>query len=120
MDDIIQILFFVLTFALFVYSAIRKQKKQPTKQKGALDHALESFLGFPLTAEPLHEKAQYSESRFTEELDSKPQWVDKQKETKIEAPIKINEAFEEEAPIKPAFDLRSAIIYSEILNRKIY
>jgi hypothetical protein len=117
MDDLIQVLFFVLTFALFIYSAIRKQKK-PNRQVKPIDNVLESFLGIPLENEPIktEEQQQYNLNIF----ENKVSIVDNQTDTKQEANLAKEMEPEEFNYQEPPFDLRSAVIYSEILNRRTY
>jgi hypothetical protein len=123
MDDLIQILFFVLTFALFVFSAIRKQKKPNNKPASAVDVTLESLFGIPMveerqpsrTDEYLTEEDEYEFGADEGVSELIPETVTSKVEEETDRD-------EEESDYNPAyeFDLRKAVIYSEILNRKIY
>jgi hypothetical protein len=124
MDDLIQILFFVLTFALFVFSAIRKQKKPNNKPASAVEVTLESLFGIPMVEEP--QQTQVNDY-FTKEEEEYEFGADEGVSELI--PETVNTMVEEETDSdddesenNPAheFDLRKAVIYSEILNRKVY
>ncbi|PKP11419.1 MAG: hypothetical protein CVU09_03900 [Bacteroidetes bacterium HGW-Bacteroidetes-4] len=128
MDDLIQILFFVLTFALFVFSAIRKQKKPNNKPASAVEVTLESLFGIPMVEEP--QQTQVNDYLTKEEEGyefgtdegvsaAKPEMVNQL----VDDEVKEEKEWEEEksqSKIAHEFDLRKAVIYSEILNRKVY
>lgn len=127
MDDLIQILFFVLTFALFVFSAIRKQKKPNNKPASAVDVTLESLFGIPIVEEPqqtrvndyLTEEEEYEFGTDEGVSAAKPEMVNQLVEEEVEDEKEWEEE-DSQSKIAHEFDLRKAVIYSEILNRKAY
>ena len=127
MDDLIQILFFVLAFALFVFSAIRKQKKPNNKPASAAEVTLESLFGIPMVEEPqqtrvndyLAEEEEYEFGTDEGVLEPKPEKVNQLVDEEVEEEKEWEEE-ESQSKIAHEFDLRKAVIYSEILNRKVY
>ncbi|MGD9992827.1 MAG: hypothetical protein AB7S69_05975 [Salinivirgaceae bacterium] len=127
MDDLIQILFFVLTFALFVFSAIRKQKKPNNKPASAVDVTLESLFGIPMveerqpsrTDEYLAEEDEYEFGADEGVSATKPEMVNHLVDEEVEEEKEWEEE-ESQSKIAQEFDLRKAVIYSEIINRKVY
>ncbi|MGE4287611.1 MAG: hypothetical protein AB7E36_02890 [Salinivirgaceae bacterium] len=124
MDDLIQILFFVLTFVLFVFSAIRKQKKPNNKPASAVDVTLESLFGIPMAEEPQQTQVNDYITKEEEEYEfgtdeGVPELMPETVTSKVEEEMDGDEEESENIPAYD-FDLRKAVIYSEILNRKIY
>lgn len=122
MDEFIEVILFVITIVIFIVSAIRKQKKKPDGKKAGMQSVLESFLGVEkeqvLTADnyfdsesgrPVKESVEFqpsvSKDFNSEGIDSIPDSDDYEEEVSD-----TNSGFQ--------FDLRSAVIYSEIMNRK--
>lgn len=124
MDDLIQILLFVLTFVLIVFSAIRKQKKPNSKQASTVDISLESLFGIPQVEEPqsrvrefpVEEADDYEFGTDEGVSEPIPEIVNQESEF-----VEVEEEKEEsQSKIAHDFDLRKAVIYSEILNRKAW
>lgn len=122
MDDLIQVLIFIVTFIIFIVSAVRKQKKKPTTGSSGFDEAFESLFGLPTVTEnpiPATEpppvkkseprilkKEQKQPVLFEEGIDAIPN-----KTTRNENEVDKNQVLGE-------FDLRQAVIYQTILSRK--
>ncbi len=136
MDDVIQILVFVVTIIIVIASAIMKQKKKTGAKNINLESLVESFIGGvsqnqnqPLT--DVEEKIEQDDSFFDDETDkNKLQIVDdlikgKYFEKGADAipdnneDISINDKIDNEI-VEANFDLRQAVIYSEILKRKTF
>lgn len=129
MDDLIQILLFVATLVILIVSSVRKQKKKSGNKSFSFENVLESFLGEPVKnrAEPQTEQQQaWSNQQYDEDSVEEPQQPEKPKFEEGVSAITNNKnqsdgAYEiEEKQSEIEFDLREAIIYSEILNRKTY
>lgn len=126
MDDVIQVVVFVVTFIIFIVSAILKQKKKTNTKNNNFGKVVESIFGLSVEApqEP-HEDA-FIDSMIIDEVGIKSN--QKQKPFVNEGvdaiPDKADEIyndFENEEEIdEPSFDLRKAVIYTEILNRKTF
>jgi len=122
MDELINILVFVGTIAVFIYSAIRKTKKQPEKGKPVPSVSLESLFGIqvePITepkVEVTDEPMPYVKPEYIEEPKLK-KTLKTQEIGAIPNEIKKNEISD---PIieEESFDLKSAVVYTEILKRK--
>lgn len=122
MDELINILVFVVTIVIFIVSAIRKSNKQPGKSNNKSKVDLESLFGIQVE-EPITVETEKPKEVVVKE---KPM-VDKkariEKKTKlgginnIPNPIKETE-IKENVDNEPEFNLQSAIIYTEILKRK--
>jgi len=127
MEDVIQVLVFVVTFIIFIVSAIRKQKKKPNAKSKNFNGLIESMLGVSTETQPSQPQQNIEYDSFQddtfidtskktnevladEEIDAIPD-TDKKDMVDIE---------EEDITSESAFDLRSAVIYSEILNRKTF
>lgn len=123
MDDIFNILFFVVTIIIFIISAIRKNKKGSQKPKNSIQSSIESFFDIP------QEEIKVETNDFMQQVS-----INKDDLEEIEIPKKVTRDFTEAKSVIPdeikedeigrpseagiEFDLRSAIIYKEILNRK--
>ncbi len=125
MDDLFQVLIFVVTFIIFIVSAVRKQKKKAGKKVSGIEGLLESFLGqqekpahtpeevrfeYPVQEEIITNTAKVTKPLREEGIDAIPD-----KKIKDDVYDIVDEEIEESE-----FDLQSAVIYSEILNRKSY
>jgi hypothetical protein len=142
MDDLIQILVFVVTFIVFIASAIMKNKKKPDAKVGNFESVVESIFGIPqenlsfqkqVPVNDFYQDNFTSESFFEDEY-NRPTISKENSDKKLEKLIKeeginaipddINTFSDEfdadEVTERPKFDLRQAVIYSEILNRKYF
>lgn len=142
MDDLIQILVFVVTFIVFIASAIMKNKKKPDAKVSNFESVVESIFGIPqenlsfqkqVPVNDFYQDNFTSESFFEDEY-NRPTISKENSEKKLEKLIKeegINaipdeiNSFSDELDAdkvteRPEFDLRQAVIYSEILNRKYF
>ena len=142
MDDLIQILVFVVTFIVFIASAIMKNKKKPDAKVSNFESVVESIFGIPqenlsfqkqVPANDFYQDNFTSESFFEDEY-NRPTISKENSEKKLEKLIKeeginaipddINTFSDEfdadEVTDRYEFDLRQAVIYSEILNRKYF
>ncbi len=123
MDDIIQVLIFLGTIIIFIVSAVAKQKKKPNQTNKKFDNVLEELFGFP-SENPVMAQNPFRPADF------ESQTVEK---STIEAPTttkegvkaipdddleEIEESADNETENNSVFDLRQAVIFSEILNRK--
>ena len=120
MDDIVQVLLFVLTLVIFIFSALRKQKKKPIASVSPADNLLESLFGIPQPNPVFAPVEDEMETEHYSEIMINPVTATLPEEgivaiTKPEASSRIAE--EDEKPFQN-FDLRTAIIYNEILTRK--
>lgn len=122
MDELINILVFIGTIAVFIFSAIRKNKNTPNKAQENSAVSLESLFGIQteeaidakteevdiavIEKKPAHKKESYTENNI--EPESKNAVPDMIKEGEI-GDLQPNE---------DRFDLKSAIVYTEILKRK--
>lgn len=123
MENIFELVVFFITAVIFIVSAITKQKKKTNQQThtSGMDNLVESFFG--ITEDTVEEPQVEAEQTFNEapvDRTKKVVYNNKiAKETEKDVPNKRfvtpSEEKEEEAI---DFDLRQAIIYSEILNRK--
>lgn len=121
MDDLVQVLFFLVTLGLFIFSAIRKQKKQPNQkesQPNLIDNTFESLFGIPIEDKNTMPKNTLTHEK---EISNNPVNVISDEEVFIDQKDEQSEELIE--PTEPNtipynFDLKSAIIYNEILNRK--
>lgn len=142
MDDLIQILIFVVTFIVFIASAIMKNKKKPDAKATNFESVVESIFGIPqenlsfqkqVPMNDFYQDNFTSESFFEDEYNRKT--ISKESsDKKLEKLIKeeginaipdninsISAEFDTDNGIeRPEFDLRQAVIYSEILNRKYF
>lgn len=136
MDDLVQVLIFVATAIFFIFSAVKKSKKKSGNKSVTFESVVESFLGEPV------KKAQELEVEPDTEFTQHQAWFEQEHdEVSVVEPSKSTKSsFEEEGvdaiPDKKStsnlayeieeeeaeleFDLREAVIYSEILNRKTY
>lgn len=129
MDDLIQVLVFLVTFIVFIASAIIKQKKKPKTSNNNFDTLVESIFGVaPVnTANPVYQESSAfvdaSEREDERVINSAKEnaFLDEGKdaipEIKTEQSLNLEEETQEEETI---FDVRKAVIYSAILNRKYF
>ncbi|MDA3891935.1 MAG: hypothetical protein PF517_09775 [Salinivirgaceae bacterium] len=122
MDNIFEIVVFFITAIIFIISAVAKQKKKSNGKQTNVGNLVASFFGIPdeLKQRPQiiyeEEPNQFEDIKQTtmrNEISSSDEGVDA---------IPNNEAedFEQDDTTQIDFDLRKAVIYSEILNRKEY
>lgn len=121
MDDLVQVLLFVLTLVIFIFSALRKQKKKPTASVSPADNLLESLFGIP-QPNPVYTSIDEEaiEKRYTE-VEIKPVTPTLPDEGIVaitNKPEASSFIYEEEEETYQPIDLRAAIIYNEILTRK--
>lgn len=136
MDDTIQILVFVVTFIVFIVSAIMQQKKKPNAKSSNFESVVESIFGIPQESPQFQKEvsqndyfqSEYNESdalqneSFRSRRDNMAKLVEKEGVKGIVDPLSIPEEDshqEDELALAP-FDARQAIIYSEIMNRKYF
>lgn len=121
MDNFFEIIIFIITAVIFVVSAVTKQKKKSVGNSNGMDNLVESFLGIPqdeygnnvsqakeeqVLIDEMKEAKQAKEPLNTEKnVDAMPEF--KEDELRSEDEVKTVD-----------FDVRQAVIYSEILNRK--
>jgi len=136
MDDKIQILVFVVTFAIFIVSAIMQQKKKPNAKNSNIESIVESIFGIPQESPQIQREASQNDYFNTEynQVDeiqnesfreSKAKMTELVNQEGVKAVIyPVNETIEDNhldnEEIKTHFDARQAIIYSEIINRKYF
>jgi hypothetical protein len=118
MDDIVQVLLFVLTLAIFIFSALRKQKKRPEAKPSAADDLLESIFGIPPTTQVFIPEDEIELEVPLKEVPANPLTVPLPEEGIVAVHNTIITERDEEETFIPAIDLRTAIIYNEILTRK--
>ncbi len=119
MDDLKNILVFVATIAFFIFSAIRKSKKKTASKGGNISESIESMFG--LQTEHIQPSNQFEAPANlidvkNDEISNK-EIIIKEEVNKMPNEIKqtqITDTIEN----KPVFDLKEAVIYSEILKRK--
>lgn len=125
MDDLFQVLIFIITFIIFIVSAVRKQKKKSGNKSKGIEGVIESFFGVQEKLIPKPQEVQF-EYPTQEEIVTETIKVDKplheegedvipNSESSIDAYDEVDDEIE-----ASEFDLQSAVIYSEILNRKTY
>ncbi len=133
MDDIIQVLVFLVTFIIFIASAIMKKKKKPGAKNSNFESLVESFFGVSAQNQPIKKEVQSEQevSFFEDENKIKNKRVAKNSintqfiEEGIDAipdnndGVKLGNQIDNET-VEAEFDLREAVIYSEILNRKVF
>lgn len=123
MDDIFNILFFVVTIIVFVLSAIRKGKGTNKEPQSNIQQSLESLFDLPIekeyeTEDDFVQHVPEKEAEVIESEKSDEKVIDiKESHKNIPDVIKKAEIGSDKTE-KVEFDLRSAIIYKEILNRK--
>lgn len=130
MDDFGQIIGFIIAAIFFIASAIKKKNKKnaPAKKSNNFTDVLESFLGEQTTP---HSEEEYVEAYIEPEIQEKPIMQAPKQTTmfkKSESTIsmeRVHNSFKQEKKInvikpknKTHINLRQAVIYSEILNRK--
>jgi len=129
MDELIQVLLFILTIVIFVVSGLRKQKKKPNASPTPTDELLESLFGIPtpkpeiieekeIIIEPLKEPIKEVKQKPFKPL--LPEEGIAAVSNKYGSNVSNVEEEKELEKTVPVLDLRTAVIYSEILNRKIY
>lgn len=141
MDDSLQtIIYIILTIAFIIYSAIRKKKPTKSNNPSVSDNDVEvqksnptSFMNFleDQFSEKTHNNIQENELNYEEVLEQQKvsNIVDNgNMENKVDVvgndkvndneTIKETEISDESKIFK--FDLKKAVIYSELLNRKNY
>lgn len=121
MENLFELIVFFITAVIFIVSAITKQKKKPNEQSSGMDNLVESFFG-------LVEESNVSQRNERQEVayENKEEIVQRQKEEKKITYERASEHAEKEKKDIESdvesqavdFDLRKAVIYSEILNRK--
>lgn len=122
MDELINILVFIGTIAVFIFSAIRKTKKAPNTGKENSQVNLESLFGFQTepVAETRNEMADITIANNTIVNEKEPDYEEKiipKREDPIPDKIKDGEIGGQQHK-KERFDLKAAIVYTEILKRK--
>ena len=136
MDDVIQLLVFLATFIIFIVSVIIKQKKKSGTKGNKLESVIESFFG--VTAEnksptpsnwDVHVEAQAdlfeAPTKDNNSMVNKKQIKTPLIEEGIDAihdyggDLNIDNQIDDNV-VETGFDLRKAVIYSEILNRKTF
>ena len=125
MDDVIQILVFVVTIVIFIASAVIKQKKKPNGKSSNFESVVESLFGIPSEVnQPVKSpiiKDYYEEEEdfvIVESKKTEKEYEEGVRSIKLENNVNRVELIEEEEDDEDQFDLRQAIIYSEIINRK--
>ena len=125
MEDVIQVLIFVVTFIIFIVSAVRKQKKKPNAKSSSFNGLIESVLGVPEEIRQPQQNIDYDSFQNDTFIDTDT----KSNETLVDEGIDaipdnnvddIVDIETEDVSPESTFDLRSAVIYSEILNRKTF
>lgn len=132
MDDFIQVLIFLVTFIIFIVSAVRKQKKKSGGKSSSFESVIESFFGVQEKNTPEQQIPQYEqqENQFEQQIISDTN-ISKRKADKplykegVDAipnrdDYNYLEKETEEEDDESEFDLQSAVIYSEILNRRTF
>lgn len=143
MDDLIQLLVFAITFIVFIASAIMKQKKKPEAKNSNFESVVESLFGIPTEPIRVQKETPYVEYDWNDNpkntFDLHDEFIDPKqkayndklaqlvKEEGVKA-IKVPDeekfvdvhADEEVEAEVFHFDLRQAVIYSEIMNRKYF
>jgi len=120
MDDFFQIMVLLITIVIFVVSALRKQKKQTNQNPAIIDGVLESFFGIPPELKRPIIEDEPEVQQPVEVIAKKPYKPDNVVEGEkaiINKPVE-NELVNESQGIE--FNLRDAVIYSEILNRRTF
>lgn len=121
MEDIIQILVFAVSIVIFAVGAIRKQKNNANKTTGSFNNSLESlFDAFADTQQ--HTIIETQVAKKPEKI------VNKVVNKKADLQDGQKAVFAKKTANKPKviktgqnnFNLKSAFIYSEIINRKYF
>lgn len=125
MDDLLEIIAFLVTFVIFIVSAIIKQKNKNTTPSESNNGFMETFFDMDEATEEA-----YSKGEILEESLKRKQKMADEKSSQLQAQEGVDaipdgedefyEGQEQLASIKDDFDLRKAVIYSEILNRKTF
>lgn len=125
MDDFIQVLVLIVTLVIFVVSALRKQKKNGPQNSETLNKTLESLFGIPqemvnpvVTEEPVKNLQVKKDQRANLSKKTIIQEPQAEGEKVIQDKVEIDEPENEYR--NKEFNLRDAVIYSEILSRKAY
>jgi len=130
MDDVVQVLIFIATFIIFIFSAIKKQKKKAGNSGLTVESVLESFLGGSVKGEP-NTQANRSDSVYEESYVEEKVVLERDtKKRRFEEGIAVisdKDGIYDEVMDEPdteederEFNLRDAIVYSEILKRREY
>jgi len=126
MDDVIQLLVFFVTIVIFIVSAVFKQKKKPEKQSSNFESLIETFLGVSPENQSIK---QVGEDVFEVESEKKLKTINNNQHTFQEEGIdaipdsesEIEEDIQDdEVEYGASFNLKQAVIYSEILKRKTF
>jgi hypothetical protein len=126
MDDAIQVLVFVVTFIIFIVSAVMKQKKKANTKNNNFGNVIESIFGLSVEAPPEPQEDAFVDDIKIDEVGvtSNPNQESFVNEGVNAIPDKVNENYNdfesEEELEESSFDLRKAVIYTEILNRKTF
>lgn len=123
MDDIFNILFFAVAIIVFIVSAIRKNKRGAQKPKSNIQSSIEALFDIPQERQVIETNDFIQHVETNKEKVSKTVFENiiekKHKERVSVIPDKIKEyEISDVSESDGTFDLRSAIIYKEILNRK--
>ncbi len=122
MDDLKNILVFVVTIAFFIFSAIRKSKKKSPSKAGSIPQSIESLFGLQSESDGFND--------VTKQYDIPVDSVENKKVEANDEEIIVDEGINaipdeiKKTQItdiiieKPVFDLKAAVLYSEILKRK--
>ena len=121
MDDLVQVLIFIVTFVIFIVSAVRKQKKRPAPNPG-MDDAFESLFGVSQLSEvdsfETKEAAVQPPAKVTKKQVPKSVLPEEGIKAIPNQPIIADDNTVESEPGHQSFDLREAVIYQTILTRK--
>lgn len=121
MDELIQILVFVVSFVVFIVSALRKQKRKVVHEANDINHDLLDFFNVNETNEEKEGELKINSVNEKIVEQSKKNKKSHDKEVIInEKTNQTNEYIDDNTDNDIEFDLRSAVIYSEILKRKTF
>jgi len=132
MDDLIQFLIFAAVAIFYVASAVSKQKKKAAAKNMKTEQTQEKFINEEFSPEEFFMKNINSEEFFVSEsqnFENKKNDVIFEKKQKGNKDITFEEGidaipdvkdynYQDDTTEESYFDLKNAIIYSEILNRK--
>lgn len=123
MDNIFELVVFFVTAIIFIVSAITKQKKKSNAKPSNVENLVESLFGLPDETQ----QQNIAEEEPIEYQETKTTYQPKTDFKRTESTIGIKDAIpkddiatmeNEEEDEEIDFDVRQAVIYSEILNRK--
>lgn len=121
MDNVFELIVFLITAVIFIVSAITKQKKKPNQKVSGMDNLVESFFGITEEPEPYVDSTDDSpvieHSRLKTNNENR-EVKNVKEEVNVMPDIEDERKDVEDSDQLADFDLRQAVIYSEILNRK--